>query len=153
MVGTAHRLNLASQWTYQMLTMHNQVRIVSFPESQSKKAGSPANHPKEIIVIDDAPENNEADLLRNPEIFREHIPLSRAIDCDPRQASTFFPHQSQDPLYFGSYPADFSARSSTSPVASSHNAEGSKLQQAPFTAASSSRGHLRPGILYYQSLS
>lgn len=134
-------------------TMHNQVRIVSFPESQSKKAGSPANHPKEIIVIDDAPENNEADLLRNPEIFREHVPLSRTIDCDPRQASTFFPHQSQDPLYFGSYPADFSARSNTSPVASSHNAEGPKLQQAPFTAASSSRGHLRPGILYYQSLS
>ncbi|XP_030446518.1 uncharacterized protein LOC115669450 [Syzygium oleosum] len=130
-------------------TMHNQVRIVSFPETQPKRAGSPANLPKEIIVIDDAPENNEADLSKNPEIFRDHMPLSRTIDCDPRQASPFFPHQSQDPLYYGGYPADFSARSNAHPVASSHNAEGSMLQQAPFTAASSSRGHLRPSILYY----
>ncbi|XP_030548975.1 uncharacterized protein LOC115754155 [Rhodamnia argentea] len=129
-------------------TMHNQVRIVSFPETQPKKAGSPANLPKEIIVIDDAPENKEANLLKNPEIFRDHMPLSRTVDCDPRQGNPFFPHQSQDHLYYGGYPADFSARSNANAVASSHNAEGSMLQQATFTASSSSRGHLRPGIRY-----
>ncbi|KAI3427770.1 uncharacterized protein J3R85_009194 [Psidium guajava] len=134
-------------------TMHNHVRIVSFPESQPKKAGSPAHLPKEIIVIDDAPENNEANLLKNPEIFRDHMPLSRTIDCEPRRGNAFFSHQSQDHLYYGGYPADFSARSNANPVASSHNAEGSMLQQTPFTASSSSRGHLRPGTLYYPSLS
>lgn len=157
--GLRNRLNASP--TY------NTEKTIPTPDRQSKLADSLAHQVKEIIIIDDVPESESAvigDVAKYTEGWRENQVVSSGISIPTvsfhgtSRARPFSCYQSQDHPPLNESPvvcnASFHANPmrlpNTSPVKWACTSEGSgALQRGPFTAASSSSGHLRSAALYY----
>ncbi|KDP29507.1 hypothetical protein JCGZ_19220 [Jatropha curcas] len=138
-------------------------KVAATPDCHYQHADSSTNLAKEIIIIDDIPESENAvssDVAKYMEGVRESQAVSSGISIPtaPSYVHPFPCYQPQDHPLLGESPvvrnASFHAvpakLGNTCPVRWGCTAEGSGvLQRSPFTAASSSPGHLRSAALHY----
>lgn len=140
----------------------NMERVRSTTDCHYQHTDSSINPAKEIIVIDDVPESEN--VVKYPEPGRESrvhasgISIPAAPNHNPSRVHPLSFYQSQEHPLLGESPIVQNANYHATPTKLGNScpvrwgcaSEGSGvLQRSPFTAASSSPGHLRSTALHY----